>query len=135
MQATVILAPGACEGGLGAAVAPAISRREFRELCEFREFHEFREFQILILEQPRRTSGPLSWEANFQKLDFADPSHTCAFLGSSAIARFSGQGKNCSFGFKNGENTEKVTFEIFREKAKTYIPSDFKNTKDVLPVL
>ena len=49
------------------------------------------------------------------------------------------EGAKADFGAVLGLNTEKlkkkVTYEIFREKAKTYILSEFKNPKDVLPTL
>ena len=38
-------------------------------------------------------------------------------------------------GLKVEKLSKKFSFEVFREKAKTYILSDFKNPKDVLPII
>ena len=38
-------------------------------------------------------------------------------------------------GLKVENLSEKVSFEVFREKAKTYILGDFKNPKDVLSII
>ena len=37
--------------------------------------------------------------------------------------------------FESRKSKKKVSFKIFREKTKTYILSDFKNPKEILPVI